>query len=502
MSLRLITTQLNGSEFTKTMDQLFRSFRKIRNRATLGVLVLAFILYVSSSQTISDLERVKLSGELSILTIPGPTTYFEDGKGKNGFDYIIANQFAESLDLTLKVNTASSLRSMLLSVGGPQGNFAAANLVTTPERNKVLEFSDPYLNITQQLIYRRGTKKPKTLMDLRGELLVIKSSSHSETLKQLKNDIPSLQWREEDGLEMNDLIKMVHAGDIDYAIVDSLAYLVSRHIYPNAGLAFNVTGTQSVSWAFPKHGDGTLVKAANKFLREYVAGGHVESLTTDMLAQSRNFSVSDSKRLGKLVDERLPQYETAFRNAGKEHNLDWLLLAAVSYQESHWNPLAKSPTGVRGLMMLTLDTAKEMEVTNRLDALQSIEGGAAYLSKIHKKLPDRIAEPDRKLLALAAYNIGFGHLEDARILTQRMGGNPDLWKDVRENLPLLSQQKHYAKAKYGYARGTEPVVYVDNIQYYYHYLNLHFQSLKGQPTENMIKSDIKASWKEDSVPSI
>ena len=223
------------------MDQLFRSFRKIRNRATLGVLVLAFILYVSSSQTISDLERVKLSGELSILTIPGPTTYFEDGKGKNGFDYIIANQFAESLDLTLKVNTASSLRSMLLSVGGPQGNFAAANLVTTQERNKILEFSDPYLNITQQLIYRRGTKKPKTLMDLRGELLVIKSSSHSETLKQLKNDIPSLEWREEDGLEMNDLIKMVHAGDIDYAIVDSLAYLVSLHIYPNSGLAFNVT---------------------------------------------------------------------------------------------------------------------------------------------------------------------------------------------------------------------------------------------------------------------
>ena len=484
------------------MGQLFRSFRKIRNRATLGVLVLAFIFYVSSSQTISDLERVRLSGELSMLTIPGPTTYFEDGKGKNGFDYIIANQFAESLDLTLKVNTASSLRSMLLSIGGPQGNFAAANLVTTPERNKILEFSDPYLNITQQLIYRRGTKKPKTLMDLEGELLVIKSSSHSETLEQFKNDIPSLEWKEVDGLEMNDLIKMVHAGDIDYAIVDSLAYLVSRHIYPNAGLAFNVTGTQSVSWAFPKHGDGTLMKAANKFLREYVAGGHVKSLKADMLAQSRNFSVSDSKRLGKLVDERLPQYETAFRNAGKEHNLDWLLLAAVSYQESHWNPLAKSPTGVRGLMMLTLDTAKEMEVSNRLDALQSIEGGAAYLSKIHKKLPDRINEPDRKLLALAAYNIGFGHLEDARILTQRMGGNADLWEDVRQNLPLLSQQKYYAKAKHGYARGTEPVVYVDNIQYYYHYLNLHFQSLKGQPTENIIKSDIKSNWKKDSVPSI
>lgn len=156
------------------MNQLFRSLRKIGNIATLCVLGLAFIFFASSSQKISDLERVKLSGELSMLTIPGPTTYFEDGKGKNGVDYIIAKQFAESLDLNLKVNTASSLRSMLLSVGGPQGNFAAANLVTTPERNRTLEFSYPYLSTTQQLIYRRGTKKPITLMDLKGELLVIK----------------------------------------------------------------------------------------------------------------------------------------------------------------------------------------------------------------------------------------------------------------------------------------------------------------------------------------
>ena len=493
---------LTESKITQSMQQFPKSVRKSRNRLLLCILALAFILYVSSSQKISDLDRVIQDGELSILTIPGPTTYFEDGKGQNGFDFIIASQFAKSLGVTLKINEASSLRSLLLSVGGPKGNFAAANLVATAERQKILKFSEPYLNTTQQLIYRRGTKKPKTLVDLEGEIIVVKSSSHSDMLKKLQTDIPNLEWREEDELEMNDLIKMVHNGEITYTIVDSLPYLVSRHIYPNAGVAFNITENQPISWAFPKHGDGTLLAAANEFLKIYLADGHIDNLTTQMLSQSRNFSVSDSKRLGQLVEERLPKYESAFREAAQEHNLDWHLLAAVSYQESHWNPRAKSPTGVRGLMMLTLDTAKEMNVSNRLDALQSINGGTSYLSKLHKKLPARINEPDRTYLALAAYNIGFGHLEDARILTQKMGANADLWTDVRDHLPLLSQQKYYMTAKYGYARGAEPVVYVDNIQYYQHYLKLYFISQKNLPAENTDESDIESSWNNSSVPSI
>jgi membrane-bound lytic murein transglycosylase F len=445
---------------------------------------------------------VQEKGELVMLTVPGPTTYFEDGRGRNGFDYLIAKAFAESLGVELRVQSKLSLRNLLAAVGGPQGDFGAANLVRTEKRSQSLKFSVPYLEVTQQLLYRRGTPKPKSLSDTDGELVVITSSSHSEQLKRLSVDIPEFSWREQDQIEMGDLIRMVHAGEIDYTVVDSIAYLVNRHIYPNAGLAMDISTPQMVAWAFPSHEDGSLLNAANKFLTNYTSSGQMGRLKEQLLAQSNNFSVADSKRLGQLVAKRLPTYELLFRQAAAKNDLNWHLLAAVAYQESHWDPRAKSPTGVRGLMMLTLDTAKEMGVSNRLDGNQSIKGGAAYLAKLRARLPDRITEPDRTLLALAAYNVGFGHLEDARILTQRGGKNPDLWKDVRQYLPLLSKKKFYSSLKYGYARGAEPVLYVDNIQYYRNYLELHSLHLKGLPSEKTTDSASQPEWESNSLPSL
>ena len=197
-------------------------------------------------------------------------------------------------------------------------------------------------------------------------------------------------------------------------------------------------------------------------------------------------------RLGELVRKRLPDYQALFEETASQFGIDWHLLAAVAYQESHWNPRAKSPTGVRGLMMLTLDTAKEMGVTNRLDAAQSLEGGVAYFSKLKARLPERIKDPDRSLFALAAYNVGFGHLEDARILTVRNNRNPDLWADVREHLPLLSKKKYYSTLKRGYARGNEPVIYVDNIQYYRSYLQLN--SVSQQSNQKSTQEKERENW--------
>jgi membrane-bound lytic murein transglycosylase F len=147
--------------------------------------------------------------------------------------------------------------------------------------------------------------------------------------------------------------------------------------------------------------------------------------------------------------------------------MDWHLLAAVAYQESHWDPRAQSRTGVRGLMMLTLPTAREMGVDNRLDPGQSLRGGARYLKNIKRRLPDDISEPDRTWFSLAAYNIGMGHLEDARVITERQGGDPHVWREVMEHLPLLQKSKYYQDARYGFARGEEAVTYVQNIRHYY-----------------------------------
>ena len=466
------------------------------------MMALGLILYLSSSRQMSDLERIQSLGYLTMLTNPGPTTYFEDGRGENGFEYFVAKEYAKSLNVELKVQPKNSLRSLLLAVGGPQGDFAGSNLVKTELRSESLTFSDPYLEVTQQLLYRRGHTRPQSLEQLDGDLLVITSSSHSERLKLLKKTVPSLNWREQEDIEMHDLMRMVDSGEIDYAVVDSLAYLVNRHIYPNAGLAFNVSEPERMAWAFPAHSDGTLVAAANKFLETYISSGEMATLESQLLSQSENFSVADSKRLGNLVASRLPTYEELFRKAGEKYSLDWQLLAAVAYQESHWNPRAKSPTGVRGLMMLTLDTAAEMNVSNRLDAEQSLNGGAGYLSKLKQRLPPRIVEPDRTLFALAAYNVGFGHLEDARILTQRSGKSPDLWSDVRLFLPLLSKKKFYSKSKHGYARGAEPVLYVDNIKYYQHYLQLHSRANQDDSSTDTPNGSTNTDWQKSNVPSI
>lgn len=478
------------------MHKLSKQVRKIRNRTVLAVLAFVLAFNLSDSTRDSDLDRVLNKGQLVMLTLPGATTYFEDGYGKNGFEYLLAKAFADHLGVDLIVRQKLTLPSLLLSIGSPQGDFAAANLVGTPERQKSFQFSVPYHQVVQQLIYKAGNRRPKNLQQLEGDLVVIGGSSHSEQLRTLRDSQPDLQWIEERDAEMGEMIRRVHSGEIAYTVADSLAYVANRHIYPNARKAFDISPAQQLSWAFPAHSDGTLLTAANRFLEEYKASGELESLKQQLFAHTDNFSAGGSQQLSKLVAERLPKFEPAFREVAEKHAIDWHLIAAIAYQESHWNPRAKSPTGVRGLMMLTLDTAREMRVTNRLDATQSLHGGVAYFLKLKRRLPQRITDPDRTLLALAAYNVGFGHLEDARVLTARNKKNPDLWRDVREHLPLLSKKQYYTTLKHGYARGHEPVIYVDNIQHYRSYLQLHSlaqQSPSEEPRQPELPEDLQST---------
>ena len=178
------------------------------------------------------------------------------------------------------------------------------------------------------------------------------------------------------------------------------------------------------------------------------------------------FDYVDMRKFKRRIRSRLPKYRSLFEKAGRETGLPWTLLAAQAYQESHWNPGAKSPTGVRGMMMLTRNTARSLGIENRLDAYASIRGGAQYLLRMLKRVPDTVQGKDRLWFALAAYNVGFGHLRDARTLATRQGKNPDLWRDVKAVFPLLMRKKYYKTLRYGYARGTEPVRYVQRIRNY------------------------------------
>ena len=284
------------------------------------------------------------------------------------------------------------------------------------------------------------------------------------------------------------LMEQVHNGDAEYAVVDSLAHQVNQSIYPNARIAFQITPEQPVAWAFPGGTDSTLLDRANIYLTQASENGELDALKRRFFGHVDEFNIAGSQLFTKRIEKRLPKYEEMFRETADIFNIDWLLLAAIAYQESHWNAKAKSPTGVRGLMMLTRPTAKEMGITNRLDAEQSLIAGAQYFLKTKKRLSKQILEPDRTWMALASYNVGFGHLEDARVLTERAGKNPNLWKDVKEHLPLLEQKKYYSTVKRGFARGREPVSYVQNIRHYqdilqWHHLEIERKELQKQEQE-------------------
>jgi membrane-bound lytic murein transglycosylase F len=204
--------------------------------------------------------------------------------------------------------------------------------------------------------------------------------------------------------------------------------------------------------------------AVNRFFAAARASGQLHRLERDAEAEAGDFQYQEARRFQDDIATRLPELRAEFEKAAADQSLDWRLLAAVGYQESHWDNHAVSGDGAAGIMMLTEATAKAMGVADRRNAEQNIAGGAAYFAQVLQMIPARVPEPDRSWLALAAYNVGFGHLEDARILAQMQGKDPDSWADVRQFLPWLAQERWYRQARRGYARGWEPVRFVDQVR--------------------------------------
>ncbi len=439
-------------------------------RITTRLLIsLLCLLTITGSVRPNTVEKIRSQGEIIVITRNSPTTYFEDNVGATGYEFELAKAFADSLGVNLVIKQADSLSDLYNQIERNDVSFAAAGLTVRQEKSKWVRFSTPYMHVSQQVIYRRGGMRPKAIFDLaKGQLAVTSDSSHALQLRQIQGqEIPELTWSESPDFETVELLQMVATGEVDFTIIDSNEFEMLQAYYPNLAIAFDLTGAQPLAWAFPQSRDDSLFKAAQSFFHDAQTNGLLSEVRERFYGHLDQLNYVGAKRFKKQTAKKLARYDDLFQQAADRHGLDWRLLAAMSYQESHWNPRAKSFTGVRGMLMLTLRTAKELGVRNRLDPKQSIDGGAAYLVKLRKRLPKKIQEPDRTWMALAAYNVGYGHLSDARKLTAKDGGDNSLWMDVKEYLPRLSQKRYYKQTKHGYARGNEPVTYVQNIRRYF-----------------------------------
>ena len=369
-----------------------------------GLAIIAISLMLVRSYLPTTLEKVLTEGQLRVISRNGPTTYYEGPEGLTGFEYSLVKGFADELGVELVIQDEDSFGRIFNAVGEEQNHLAAAGITVTPTRSKGVKFTRPFMKVKQQLIYNSRQPAPRDILDLMGkDLVVISESSHVERLQELRETYPELTWREEPALEMIELLEMIHKGEADYAIVDSNSYDLNRHAYPRAQTAFDISDAQDLAWAFAHSIDTSLFDAAQAYLDRVEQNGTLATLTDQFYKPIVEVTTGDALLFSYRLEKRLPRWEEGLKEAAAKFDLDWQLLAAISYQESHWNPTAESRTGVRGLMMLTLATASDMGVKDRIDPSQSIYGGAKYFRNLLDLIPARVTGDDRVYMALAAF---------------------------------------------------------------------------------------------------
>ena len=431
------------------------------------VLIGNLLLLTACSETDPVINDIRRQGKLIVLTRNAPTTYYLDANdAPAGFEYDLSRALADSLNVAVEYKIYDKIEDILAAINQGEGHLVAAGLTRTESRAAHYLFAPDYKSVQQQVVCHRAGRMPKTPEDLlTRSILIVATSSYQETLAVLQKEYPTLNWEATDELSTEQVLEKIVKKEVDCTVIDSNIFTLNRRYFPDLMRAFPLSEEQSLAWILPPNAE---------FFQQYVSDWFTQIKKNALLSMINEryygyadiFDYYNNHVFLQRIKTRLPKYEATFKQYAQQYQVPWTLLAAQSYQESGWNAKARSHTGVRGLMMLTQTTAKAMGIKKRIDPQQSIKGGAKYLQHMLSRIPDDVVVTDRVWFALAAYNVGFAHLLDARKLARELGKSPSTWHDMREVLPLLSQKKYYKNLKYGYARGSEPVKYIDRIRYY------------------------------------
>ncbi|HEX3914156.1 MAG TPA: membrane-bound lytic murein transglycosylase MltF [Steroidobacteraceae bacterium] len=415
----------------------------------------------------SLIHQIKSLGELRVVTRVSPLAYYRGPDGsQEGPEYDLARRFADELGVKLKITPMRTYAEIYAAITSGQAHLAAAGLKVPTQSVPGIEFSPAYQHVREHLIYRRGAPRPGSLADIgNSDLEIAAGSSQAKTLEDARNSYPELVWVENSSTNSQALLDGVADGTIDYTIADSTEFALAHAVHPDLRIAFDFEGDRPLAWGASDR-DPRFARDLGEYFARLKLDGELATIVNHYYGRTEDAEFAGGPGFMQHLQSRLPLYKQWFVEAAEQSSQDWRLLAAMGYQESKWNPSAASAAGARGLMQLTVETANETNVTDLSDARQSIFGGARYFRQVYEKIPAHVPEPDRTWFALAAYNIGYGHVEDARVLAQKAGRDPDSWQDVRAFLPLLEQERWYTKTENGYARGWEPVRYVDNVRGY------------------------------------
>lgn len=425
-------------------------------------------------------EQTERSGVLTVGIRAAEGVFWPGDQGFTGLEHDLAQLIAQRLGLRVQLVAVPEPADLYRAL-----NSGAVDMVLTGISQNLshtdFKLGQPYL-MTELGLTRPMARRAPELLDQR--IGVLDPGSQSDVSSELQKQYPLLNLRTSHYQSTTELMTRIELEELDMALVDQREFQTQRAFFPDQRFDSLSTHQRPIAPLFRIQPDDSLIKRVNDVLKALTEEGVLARLTDQYLGHTQEFDYVGVLTFEQHLLSRLPEYREEFEAQAEETGMDWRLLAALAYQESHWRANAVSPTGVRGIMMVTQRTAREMGITNRLDPKQSIAAGSRYLSQLHRRIPERIPEPDRTWFAMAAYNVGMGHLEDARIITERLGDDPDSWLSVRNHLPKLALNEWYPQTRYGYARGHEPVIYVANIRRYYTTLQRAFPQLDESATNN------------------
>ncbi len=428
---------------------------------------LAFLLHHNHiGMAFDTVSRIKKSGTLRLITTRSVNTFYLYQEEPTGFEYDLAREFARYLKVDLDIVTPG-WNNLFVYLGQGKGDFIAAGMAITKENLEKAAFSIPYMNIQQRIIHHYLIFAPKDIQDLAGRTIhVRRNTSYHSRLEEIKASGIDIKYILHDNIPTEDLIAMVNDREIKFTIADSNIALLNQRYFPDIRIGIPIQEKESLAWAVRKD-DIEMLAEMNRFFLYAKKKKILKQIIEKYYGHTRDFDVSEVKTFHERMKTHLPKFQNTIKTEAVKHGFDWRLMAAVVYQESRFDTGATSFTNVKGLMQVTHATAREMGITNRINPKQSIQAGISYLHRMYERFHEIEDDYQRMLFALASYNVGYGHVQDAMAIAGEKGLNPLTWQSLKKTLPLLSKKEIYQKTRHGYARGWEPVQYVERILTYY-----------------------------------
>jgi membrane-bound lytic murein transglycosylase F len=440
------------------------------------------VLFPAEAQAAVSKNDFPAFSVLTVAFCSDPAGWFVGGNGDfAGFEYDLLDQFAQEVRLQLHPTAAKNSAELLDSLKKAQASLSVGLYRPDQGKDDSIVWTDSFYTAEPVIVYNTDIRRPKDWEQITGDTVAYLENSGMDSLvADLSAAHPGIRWKPIAAPSTDALLSQLDEGAYPYALVTSHKAALARNIYLNFATAFSTGAKIEMAWALPAN-KRYLLNSLNSFIARAKESGLIEQLAERYFHPPQRVQRLDAGVFQERIRNDLPLLRPLFHRAQETSGVEWRLLAAVAYQESQWAPLATSETGVRGFMQLTGNTARFLGVKDRLDPDENVQAAAGYLRDLKARLPDDIAEPDRTWMALASYNIGLGHLEDARRLAREQRLDPNLWKDIKQMLPLLAQPEYYNRARYGYARGGMPVAFVDRVRAYYDIL------LRQEPEYDLLR---------------